>query len=181
MTHCVVVNQPAQSLTLSRSRNFGLLYGPNTNLTHNSLILPIESQTRYLSALISTVLRSRIQGHPLSLSPRASITETYNTHIQNRLQATSFADPGCNSWWKRGEDGRIVNNWPGNAREYQEEVSVVVWGDYEMVGGGEVVPRGETWVGRVREERMVGDIVLGVMVACGLAVLGLGVGLWVTR
>lgn len=74
-----------------------------------------------------------------------------------------------------------MNNWPGTAREYQEEVGVVVWGDYEMDGGGERVPRRETCVGRVKEERVVGDLVLGVMVVCGLAVLGLGVGLWVTR
>ena len=38
--------------------NFGMLYGPNSNLGHNSIILMIEAQSRYINALIKEVLRA---------------------------------------------------------------------------------------------------------------------------
>src|SRR6202000_1462079 len=41
-----------KGVTIPDLPNFGMLYGPNTNLSHNSLILVIEAQTKYLSVLI---------------------------------------------------------------------------------------------------------------------------------
>ncbi|KAG8624723.1 hypothetical protein KVT40_007790 [Elsinoe batatas] len=165
--------------------NFGMLYGPNSNLGHNSIILMIEAQSRYINALVAPVLAARRRGQGLALVPRQERVEGYNEWLQERLKGTSFADDRCGSWYKNAE-GRIVNNWCGTVVEYQKLVEEVRWGDFEVWGDGkeEVEGEGSRWVGRVREESLVGNAVwvgMGVlgmagMVAGGLALVGQLVG-----
>ena len=51
--------------------NFAMLYGPNTNLGHNSIILMIEAQSRYVNGLIKPVFEARKEGKALALAPKA--------------------------------------------------------------------------------------------------------------
>ncbi|KAG9198704.1 hypothetical protein G6514_009654 [Epicoccum nigrum] len=152
--------------------NFGMFYGPNTNLGHNSIILMIEAQSRYLNGLVSAVLDARNRRAPIGLVPTASRTAAFNAQIQSVLEKSSFADPNCGSWYKN-KQGRITNNWSGTVVEYQELLSKVDWEDFEVVGGGGkgeasraasgVVFGGgeaETRVGRVREETRVSNAAL---------------------
>ena len=44
-------------VTVENMPNFGMLYGPNTNLGHNSIILMIEEQSRYIVNLASPVIK----------------------------------------------------------------------------------------------------------------------------
>ncbi|GAE00243.1 monooxygenase [Paecilomyces variotii No. 5] len=133
--------------------NFGILYGPNTNLGHNSIILMIETQSRYINALISAVLMARSRGEHLTILPKAETVETYNEEIQDRLTRTTFADPRCSSWYKTS-DGHITNNWCGTVVEYQKRLSQVVWSDYTIFGtkSGAWIPNGTERLGRVVEE-----------------------------
>jgi len=87
-----------KGVTVQDLPNFGMLYGPNTNLGHNSIILMIEAQSRYINALVKPVLEARRQGTRLSLSPKQSSLDEYNDAVQKILKNSSFADPGCNSW-----------------------------------------------------------------------------------
>lgn len=90
--------------------NFAMLYGPNTNLGHNSIILMIEAQSRYINGLIKPVLEARNQGNALSLTPKRGKIEEFNEEIQRELRASAFNDPNCDSWYKN-EAGLITNNW----------------------------------------------------------------------
>lgn len=159
--------------------NFGMFYGPNTNLGHNSIILMIEAQSRYLSTLISAVMDARHRGERIGIMPKNERNEDFNNKIQDILKESSFADPKCGSWYKNKE-GRITNNWSGTVVEYQEVLSKVDWEDFETtanvsehgVGGkksGAAVSasrvvfgsgRQETKIGRVREETVVSNTVL---------------------
>jgi hypothetical protein len=151
--------------------NFGMFYGPNTNLGHNSIILMIEAQSRYLNTLVSAVLDARNRGERIGLMPRADRTEAFNESMQEVLGESSFADPKCGSWYKNKE-GRITNNWSGTVVEYQEVLSKVDWEDFETTDGREegqgeraskvVFGSGkqETRIGRVREETVVSNTVL---------------------
>ncbi|PSN73906.1 flavin-binding monooxygenase-like protein [Corynespora cassiicola Philippines] len=156
--------------------NFGLFYGPNTNLGHNSIILMIEAQSRYLNALVGAVLDARQnRGARIGIAPREDRTEAFNDGIQALLAKSSFADPKCGSWYK-DENGRITNNWSGTVVEYQELLSKVDWEDYEVVGEEEKQEEGtarkraskvvfgggkkETRIGRVREESAVSNATL---------------------
>ncbi|EXJ75499.1 uncharacterized protein A1O5_00005 [Cladophialophora psammophila CBS 110553] len=160
--------------------NFGMLYGPNTNLSHNSLILVIEAQTKYISELVNKILQARRKGEELALCPSEEKTLRYWHDLQMALQKTSFADPNCNSWWKRA-DGIITNNWAGTAIDYQKNLATVKWADYHAFGlagievdtfatGGEV-----TKIRRVVEETRLSRTVLGVFVVgvVGLIVQGI--------
>lgn len=100
--------------------NFAMLYGPNTNLSHNSIILMIEAQSRYICTLISSVLEARAKGAQLVLQPQSKKVAAYNNQLQSELNKTNYADPSCDSWYKLGSNGRITNNWSQTAVKYQE-------------------------------------------------------------
>lgn len=85
--------------------NLFLLYGPNTNLGHNSIILMLESQFAWIR---QAVQRIRPGG---SLEVRADVQRAYNAWLQSRLKHTVFAG-GCTSWYLTA-DGRNTQNWPG--------------------------------------------------------------------
>jgi hypothetical protein len=162
--------------------NFGMFYGPNTNLGHNSIILMIEAQSRYLNGLVSAVLDARSRGERIGLMPKQRRTDEFNDKIQEILKNSSFADPKCASWYKNKE-GRITNNWSGTVVEYQKVLEQVDWEDFETIAAGmerrdsvigdEGVSKGisasrvvfgtgkeATKVGRVREETVVSNSVL---------------------
>ncbi|TVY56174.1 FAD-binding monooxygenase ktnD [Lachnellula cervina] len=133
--------------------NFGIVLGPNTGLLHNSFILIIEAQSRYINGLIKPVLEARKQGGALSLRPRPEKTEEYNVKLQNLLQNFAANDVRCTSWYKT-ESGRITNLWPGLVLEYQQLMEKVNYGDYESEGSSTsiVQKRPSYKVGRVVEE-----------------------------
>ncbi|KAH8889975.1 cyclohexanone monooxygenase [Thozetella sp. PMI_491] len=145
--------------------NFGMLFGPNTQLPHNSVILMIEAQSRYISGLIRPVLEARARGLSLSLRPRQDRVEAYNTEIQSQLRETSFNDPNCTSYYKTAE-GVIVSTWPGKVKDYQERLSKVNYGDFLAEGSGTAIVNTEPihTVGRVIEEVHASDwgVILGI-------------------
>lgn len=145
--------QAYYGVTVEDLPNFGMLYGPNTNLGHNSIILMIEQQSRYLSTLIGAVVESKIRGETLSLRPRPEIVQAFNERIQALLEKSTFADANCHSWYKQ-ENGRITNNWPSTVVRYQKDLSQVVWTDYEAEGTGKkaIERKKPTSIGRVQEE-----------------------------
>lgn len=125
--------------------NFALLYGPNTNLGHNSIILMIEAQSRYISTLVAAVLDARARGGAsvegekgrtqgrIGIMPREERTRMFNEEMQSTLQQSSFADDRCASWYKDAQ-GRVTNNWSGTVVQYQELLGTVDWEDFEVFG-----------------------------------------------
>jgi cation diffusion facilitator CzcD-associated flavoprotein CzcO len=99
-------------VTIAGFPNLFMLYGPNTNLGHNSIIYMIEAQVDY-------VLQALAQGRPLSVRPEAMAA--YNRQVQQDLANTPWAG-SCTSWYKTA-DGKILNNWPGSAQAYADAVA----------------------------------------------------------
>jgi cation diffusion facilitator CzcD-associated flavoprotein CzcO len=91
--------------------NFFLLYGPNTNLGHNSIILMLESQIRWVVQAVAEV------GRRGTVEVRADVQRRYNAWLQKRLAGTVFAE-GCRSWYLT-PDGRNTQNWPGTTLAYR--------------------------------------------------------------
>ena len=141
--------------------NFAMLYGPNINLGHNSIVLMIEAQSRYISAVIKEVFKAKKQGRPLSIKPKKERVDAYNTQAQARLATSSFADARCNSWYK-DKNGNITNNWYGTVVDYQKMMSRVKWDDFCIEGGIESEwPKQDVFIGRVVEERRLSRVGLG--------------------
>ncbi len=109
-------------LTVSGFPNLFMLYGPNTNLGHNSIIYMLEAQADYVLQALEA---------PAPVSVKADVMENYNVRIQQELAATPWAG-GCTSWYKTPE-GKILNNWPGTARAYAEAVARFDLTDYDLI------------------------------------------------
>ncbi|EFQ99356.1 4-hydroxyacetophenone monooxygenase [Nannizzia gypsea CBS 118893] len=142
-------------ITIESLPNFAMLYGPNTNLGHSSIILMVEAQTRYIMSLLTTVLRSKKRGKALTITPKVDRIDEFNESLQKDLAKSSFAHPNCTSWYKNDE-GLITNNWSSNVLDYQKLLSRVDWTDFDMEGDDFVKGKTYTRIGRVREESLVG-------------------------
>ena len=97
--------------TVAGFPNLFVVYGPNTNLGHNSIVLMLESQFAYLRSAVR-LLRS---GGTLEV--RETAQRAYNTWLQGRLAGTVFAG-GCRSWYLTA-DGRNTQNWPGSTLDFR--------------------------------------------------------------
>jgi cation diffusion facilitator CzcD-associated flavoprotein CzcO len=108
--------------------NLFFLIGPNTGLGHNSMILMMEAQYRYvLSAL--TLLRRR---GARALDVRRDVQERYNARLQKRLARTVWAT-GCSSWY-RDRNGKITALWPGFTFTFRALTRRVRPERYELIG-----------------------------------------------
>ena len=96
--------------------NFFMLYGPNTNLGHNSIIYMLESQIGYIGHCVETLLRKPYR----YIDVREDRQRDYNERLQRELSESVWA-AGCDSWYKL-DTGRIVNNWPGFTFQYRRRV-----------------------------------------------------------
>jgi cation diffusion facilitator CzcD-associated flavoprotein CzcO len=99
-------------INVARFPNFFMLYGPNTNLGHNSIIFMIECQVRYVMDCIRTLVARDLA----SIDVRSDAMAAYNARLQAVLERTVWAKTG-KSWYKRA-DGRITNNWSGTTAAY---------------------------------------------------------------
>jgi cation diffusion facilitator CzcD-associated flavoprotein CzcO len=96
--------------------NMFLMYGPNTNTSGGSIILYEEAQAAYLRQALE-LLRDRGAG---AIEVRPEVQDASDRALQARFAGTAWTQ--CDSWY-RNERGRIVANWPGYMREYQEQTS----------------------------------------------------------
>lgn len=92
--------------------NFFMLYGPNTNLGHNSIVFMIENQVNYILNLIEHSLQNNHKTIEVSNSAMADWSE----ECQHALGQSVWVQ-GCDSWYKN-ESGKVVNNWPYSTVEY---------------------------------------------------------------
>jgi cation diffusion facilitator CzcD-associated flavoprotein CzcO len=99
-------------MTVAGFPNFFMMYGPNTNLGHNSIIFMIECQTRYIIDCVRQLFGRRVD----SIDLRADVMESYNAKLQEELSRTVWSATG-KSWYKTS-DGKITNNWSGTTARY---------------------------------------------------------------
>lgn len=92
--------------------NLFFLYGPNTNLGHNSILLMSEAQVSYI---IKAMQQARQKGME-QVEVREDVETLYNTRIQQRLSTMAWSEID-DSWYKAGN--RVTNNWPGSVHEYR--------------------------------------------------------------
>lgn len=93
--------------------NLHMMYGPNTNLGHNSIIIMIEAQAKYIVQLVQALDEKGLS----SIAVKPDVEAQYNEQLQRRLNQLAFAEVE-QSWYKDG--GRITNNWAGGTREYMK-------------------------------------------------------------
>ncbi len=107
--------------------NCFLLYGPNTNLGHNSIILMVEHQINYVIQCIDRIAGARVAA--IDVTPQAM--KAYNVRVQSEIAKTVWA-ANCKSWYKN-DAGRITNNWYGRTTDYKKEIAAPDWADFEVI------------------------------------------------
>lgn len=105
--------------------NLFFMYGPNTNLGHNSIILMIESQCRYLLSLLTQMAAKSIQA--VEIRPEAQ--QAYNDELVERLAHSSWVLVE-DSWYLQG--GKVTNNWVGRTTEYRRRTNHADLGDFHL-------------------------------------------------
>ncbi|GAA0442211.1 4-hydroxyacetophenone monooxygenase [Acrocarpospora corrugata] len=84
--------------------NLFLLYGPNTNLGHSSIVFMIECQTRYIMGCLGLI------GSRGPMEVRAEAMDRWRRALDEAMRAMVW-QAGCASWYKTAS-GRVTNNWP---------------------------------------------------------------------
>jgi cation diffusion facilitator CzcD-associated flavoprotein CzcO len=114
-------------MTVAGFPNLFVLYGPNTNLGHNSIVFMIECQVRYaLRCVEELAARDRAW-----LDVRREVVVAYAREVEERMR-DSVWEAGCTSWYKN-EAGKVTNNWPGFTYQYflktrSPDFSEFAWG-----------------------------------------------------
>nr|WP_062334255.1 NAD(P)/FAD-dependent oxidoreductase [Herbidospora sakaeratensis] len=90
--------------------NLFFLYGPNTNLGHNSIVYMLEAQAGYVMGCLDLIARRG------QMEVTEGALSAYTSALNRALAATVW-NGECHSWYKT-PGGRITTNWPRTAREY---------------------------------------------------------------
>jgi cation diffusion facilitator CzcD-associated flavoprotein CzcO len=108
--------------------NLFMLYGPNTNLGHNSILVMIEAQVGYIIDAIRQ-LDARAARH---LDVKREVMDAYNGWLQQDLAKSVWA-ADKQSWYKLA-DGTITNNWPHSTIRYRRLLRRADLGAYQVGG-----------------------------------------------
>jgi len=90
--------------------NMAMLYGPNTNTGHTSIIYKLECQARYIVQMIKAAGNG-------ALNVKETVETEFNQEVQRRLRALAW-DKVAASWYKDGD--KLPNNWMGSSKEYKK-------------------------------------------------------------
>ena len=105
--------------------SFWTLYGPNTNLGHNSILFMIESQVAWVVQAVQQLQRGAAW---LDVRPEAAAD--FDDWVQARSQSTVFAG-GCTSWYLTA-DGRNTQNWPASTLTFRRRLRRLQLDDLEL-------------------------------------------------
>ena len=115
-----------KGISVSGFPNLFILYGPNTNLGHSSIIHMLESQFHYVLQGLNLLDRDNLRW----IDVRKDVQHDFNRRLQQRLTRTIWARD-CHSWYKT-EDGRNTNNWSGFTLTYRALTRTLKQDDYEF-------------------------------------------------
>ena len=113
-------------MTVHGFPNLFMLYGPNTNLGHSSIIYMLESQMNHVIACMDAMDDTGAT----TLEVRDTVQAGFNHALQARI-TNSVWDQGCTSWYKT-ESGKNTNNWPGFTFNYRLLTRSVNHDDYQF-------------------------------------------------
>lgn len=119
--------QAYKGICVSGFPNLFILYGPNTNLAHNSIVFMLESQVQFVMQCLG-VLKSKKN---TAMNVKAAVQQRYGNAIQERLKDGIWSS-GCTSWYIT-DDGINTVNWPGFTFTYRASTKRPNLNDFEFV------------------------------------------------
>ena len=107
-------------VTVAGFPNMYLLYGPNTNLGHSSIVYMLESQAEHALKLMD-LADTRGRG---TIEVRPEAEDAYAARMDRELQGTVWNEGGCSSWYFDAR-GRNSVQWPSYTFRYRRQVRAV--------------------------------------------------------
>lgn len=102
-----------KGMSVSGFPNLFMLYGPNTNLAHNSIVFMLESQFHYVLEGLKV-----LRGYPnAAVDVRQEQQERFASSVQSGLKNSVWSS-GCTSWYLDA-NGKNTVNWPGFTFTYR--------------------------------------------------------------
>jgi cation diffusion facilitator CzcD-associated flavoprotein CzcO len=115
-------------ITVGGFPNLFLLLGPNTGLGHNSVVLMIEAQVRYVMSCFSLMKREKKN----VLEVRPETQKQFVADVHRRMQGTVWQSGGCHSWYQDQRTGENTTLWPGSVVAYVRRTRSASAADYEL-------------------------------------------------
>jgi cation diffusion facilitator CzcD-associated flavoprotein CzcO len=115
-------------ITASGFPNFFILLGPNTGLGHNSVVLMIEAQVRYVMSCLKLMKKRGQQ----VMEVRPEVQQRFVNEVHGRLQQTVWLSGGCHSWYQDQKTGEVTTIWPGSVIAYVRRTRGVAASDYQL-------------------------------------------------
>jgi cation diffusion facilitator CzcD-associated flavoprotein CzcO len=106
--------------------NLFLLYGPNLNLAHTSIVYMLESQIAYVMQALALLRRGT-----RSLQVRTAVQAAYNERLRGMLAGTVWDTGGCRSWYLDAH-GRDSVMWPDFTFRYRDLTRHLDPSDFEL-------------------------------------------------
>jgi hypothetical protein len=114
--------------------NLFVLYGPNTNLGHNSIIVMLEAQIGWVVQAVRLLHR----GAARTLEVRPEVAAEFDVWVQERVGRTVFAG-GCRSWYLTAS-GRNTQNWPASTLTFRRRLRRLRPDEFMIDAPAELVP-----------------------------------------
>ena len=105
--------------------NFFVMYGPNTNLGHSSIVYMLESQAEHISRLLDLSDDARNR----TIVVREDVQRDYADRMDRELAETVWNKGGCSSWYFDAR-GRNSLQWPTFTFRYREQLRNIDPSDY---------------------------------------------------
>ncbi len=116
-------------MTVHGFPNLFFLLGPNTGLGHNSVVLMIEAQVRYIMKCLQ--LMRRHQKRAIDVRPESF--SRFLSDIAARLKSTVWQSGGCRSWYQDPRTRENIAIWPGSVVSYLRATRRVNIRDYDWL------------------------------------------------
>ena len=110
--------------------NMFIINGPNASLGHNSAVVMIETQIKYILGGVDHWCHE--DRRPLDVLPERA--EKYDSQIQALSQSTVWIRGGCDSWYLDEKTRRLSLIWPGSAADFRRRNGSFNPADFARLG-----------------------------------------------
>jgi hypothetical protein len=104
-----------------------MMYGPGTNLGHNSILLMLEAAARFTAQLIGAARQHRWRRVEL----RRTALRRYVDARSAALARMAWGN-GCRAWYVDPHTGEAPTNWPYSTLYYLYKTNSVDFNDYDV-------------------------------------------------
>ncbi|CAF0819003.1 unnamed protein product [Adineta steineri] len=120
--------QAYRGITVPNFPNMFLLLGPNTGLGHNSVVVMIEAQLKYIMEALIYMQENRIR----AMTVKENIANKFNKEIQLKLKKSVCQVGGCHSWYQDSK-GNNTTIWPGFTWTYDLLLRKFDYQNYDVI------------------------------------------------